>query len=211
MRTGTDIVIPIECQVQTKQQFKDQSVGFAAHAKVPGKAIVKPKPIPTSLKSRLKRKKARLEPVECEDYLESTMRISPVIFHIRTTQNDFDNHRTEVSYDNLYNRYRKVVMTSEGSETPERHLARTNNLKNLYDLREYFFPKDKATKYLLYNEIPDLARDPVGYQKFMGDVRQSASQTMAKYVDNNNAEKKKTDFEDTECEQLEFQEKERDD
>ena len=209
--TGTDIVIPIECQVQTKQQFKDQSVGFAAHAKVPGKAIVKPKPIPPSLKMRLKRKKTRLDPKECEEYLESMMRISPVTFHIRTTQNDFDDHRTEVVYDDLYNRYRKIVMTAEESESPGMHLARINNLKSLYDVREYVIPKNKATKYLLYNEIPDLAKEPVEYQKFMASVRQSASQTMAKYVDNNNAEKKKTDFEDTECEQLEFQEKERDD
>lgn len=206
--TGRVIVIPIECQVQTKQQFKDQSVGFAAHAKMPGKAIFKPKPIPPSLKQRLKRKKTRLDPVECEELLENMMRISPVTFHIRTTQNDFDGHRTEIVYDDLYNRYRKTVMTADGSEPPERHLARINNLKSLYDLREYIMPRTKATKYRLYDEIPDLAGSPRKYHSFMASIRQSASQTLARYFDDNN--KEKTIFKDTECKQLEFQE-ERDD
>lgn len=148
---------------------------------MPGKQIVKPKPIPPSLRMKLKRPKTKLEPDECEELLEGMMEISPITFHIATTQNDFEATRTEITYDDLYNRYRKIVMTSEKSEAHEKHLARINHLKSLYDLRKYIMPRTKATKYLLNNEIPNLDRDPAEYQKFMASVRQSLSQTMAKY------------------------------
>lgn len=173
--------MPIECQLQTKQQFKDQSIGFAAHSNMPGKQIVKPKVIPPSLRLKLKQPKTKLEPDECEELLEGMMRIAPFTFRVATTQNDFEATRTEIIYDDLYNRYRKIVMTSKDSETHEKHLARINHLKSLYNLRRYVMPRTQATKYLLNDEIPNLAQDPAEHQRFMVKVRQSLSQTMAKY------------------------------
>lgn len=171
------IELPIECQVQTSEQYRDGNIGFSAHTKLPTKSI-KLKSIPKiGNGERYTDPTGDLE--ECTKFLSHVMHISPSCAIAKTTGNDFETGRVIITPYDLYEAFRLISRVPADSlmyRTYEKYLG------ELYAKREDLFPAGDTLlpKYIRFDDIPNNQGPNNGkaYYSFFNDLSVSVSNTM---------------------------------
>lgn len=181
MDDGSTIELPIECQIQTMEQYRDGNVGFAAHTKLPSKGI-KLKSIPKiGDGQRYTSPTGQLE--ECRSFLSHIMHISPDCAIAKTTGNDFESGRTIITPYDLYEAYRLISRVPKESRM---YRAYTKYLGELYEKREELFPTGDSLlpKYIRFDDIPNPATDNSKYYEFFSELNASLKQTIEEALSN---------------------------
>lgn len=177
MTDGTTVELPIECQVQTMEQYRDGNVGYAAHTKLPSKGV-KLKSIP-----KIKGEKRYSDPTgllaECRSFLSHIMHISPECAIAKTTGNDFESGRVTIAPYDLYEAFRLISRVPKDSSVFK---AYTKYLGELYEKREDLFPTGDSLlpKYIRYDDIPNPSSNnyDANYYEFFNELTISLKQTM---------------------------------
>lgn len=170
------IEFPIECQIQTMEQYKDGNTGFAAHTKLPDKSF-KLKPIPA-----IGDGKRYTDPTASVQYkiefLSHIMHISPQCAIAKTTGNDFETRRVMITPFDLYEAYRLITRIDTESIV---FRAYNEHLTELYEKREKLFPTGEGLlpEYIRYEDIPNPITDIQKYVKFFNELQKSLFGTMA--------------------------------
>lgn len=170
------IVLPIECQLQTIEQYKDGNVGYSAHSKMENKKP-KLKDIPKTLHdTRLTDPTGNLE--YFREFLYHIMKISPSCAIARTTGNDFESERTMITPFDLYEAFRLISRVP--SESPSYRFYQ-KYLEELYRKRNELFPtgEELLPRYIMVDEIPNPNIDSNKYQRFLRDLRMSLNKTLS--------------------------------
>lgn len=173
---GQTIVLPIECQIQTMEQYRDGNVGFSAHTKMENK---KPK-----LKSipRIGDSKSYKDPTGTlgyhREFLSHIMHISPSCAIAKTTGNDFESERTIITPYDLYEAFRLI------SRVPKEGVGYkyySKYLQELYEKRNDLFPAGEGLlpKYIAVDDIPNPNADYTKYNRFFNELRSSLKKTMS--------------------------------
>lgn len=170
------IVLPIECQIQTMEQYKDGNVGLSAHFKMPNKGARKLKSIPgahkdaryTSPTSALKERK---------DFLSWIMHISPLCSVARITGHDFETGRTVITPYDLYEAFRLIHRVPKEDKAYRMY---SNYLTELYEKRKELFPTGETIlpKYITFDEIPNPSVNIRKYNEFFSSLRSSLDGTL---------------------------------
>lgn len=177
MPDSPTIELPIECQVQTMEQYRDGNVGFAAHTKLPSKGL-KLKSIP-KIGSVKKYTDSTGLLTECKNFLSHIMHISPECAIAKTTGNDFERGRITIAPYDLYEAFRLISRVPKDSSVFK---AYTKYLGELYEKREELFPTGDSLlpKYIRYDDIPNPTanNNDINYYKFFNDLTISLKKTM---------------------------------
>ncbi len=127
---------PIECQLQTEDQYRSGNYGHAAHTKLKGKAI-KPLPIP-DVKDKEKVKQ----------FVQEVNRISPKSFLARMDDNEPG--RVMIQEFNDYQNYKNLISQVPKGDSLERFIR--NYCAKLYSLRyEIFKSKENSLGFIKYD------------------------------------------------------------
>lgn len=130
---------PMECQLQTEDQYRAGNYGYAAHTKLKGKAI-KPLPIP-DVKDREKIKQ----------FVQEVNRISPKSFLARMDDNEPG--RVMVQEFNDYQNYKNLISQISKGDPLERYIR--NYCAKLYSLRNKIFKSKENSMGFIYYDIDE--------------------------------------------------------
>lgn len=175
---GEAICLPIECQVQTAEQYKDGNTGFAAHTKLERKNR-ELKPTPTTLEIGKKYK----DPTATLDYyfefLSHIKHISPSYAIAKSTGDDFGSERVTITQYDLYEAFRLISKVPKDSPG---FAVFSEYFDELYDRREELLPVDNSLlpKYISENDLPNQGKDYNKYNNFFNELRSSLSSTFKK-------------------------------
>ncbi len=170
--------LPIECQIQTMEQYKDGNIGFSAHSKLPEKGQ-KLSTIPrTGGSSRYTDPKGTLQ--YCKEYLSHIMHISPQYAIAKTTGNDFENGRITITKYDAYEALRLISRVPKG--TPA-FIHYTAYFSELYDKRDELLPAGDLPKYIRVEEIPNTKTGRIGYNRFFSELQSSLRQTIGQSLE----------------------------
>ncbi len=165
-------VIPIECQLQSEQQYKDSTIGYSAHSNLEGKKP-KLKNIPKSVNGRYLDKCGNAKIFR--EYLSYVMNISPQFSTAKITEHDFEIGRIIIAKYDLYESFRLISKIPPNSKT---FAAYKNYFRELYNERENIFPTENLDpKYISMGEIPNLSDDPRAYKNFFSELSISLKRT----------------------------------
>lgn len=173
LEDGREITLPIECQVQTQEQYRDGNIGYSAHTKMPNKRY-KLKSVPRSGECRYTDPTGYL--TECREFLSHIMHISPSFAIAKTGGDDFEVERTIITPYDLYEAFRKISSIPKDSPS---YKAYTRYLHELYAERENLFPTGDSLlpKYITIDEIPNPNTDYTRYNRFFNELRSSLKKT----------------------------------
>lgn len=172
---GSILELPIECQVQTIEQYRDSKTGFAAHTKLSGKSP-KLKNIPGTGNSQ-KYTDIEGKAKEYREYLSYLMHASPTFSITKTSGNEFAEGRTTTTTYDLYESFRLI------SRVPKKSSAYRVFLKyfeNLYKERSNLIPTgdNLLPKYLEFKDIPNPNVDYTKYNQFFNELKSSLKNTL---------------------------------
>ena len=167
------ISLPIECQIQTMEQYRDGNSGFSAHSKLPEKGQ-KLSSIPhTGDSSRYTDPKGTMQ--YCREYLSHIMHISPQYAIAKTTGNDFENGRITITKYDAYEALRLVSRVPKGTPAFIHYNA---YFAELYDKRDELLPAGDLPKYIRVEEIPSMKSNFTKYTQFWSSLKQSLKNTL---------------------------------
>ena len=173
MDDGSTLSLPIECQIQTMEQYRDGNVGFSAHSKRPEKGQ-KLKSIPSTGKSsKYTDPKGSLK--YCREFLSHIMHISPQFAIAKTSGNDFESGRITITKYDAYEALRLVSRVPKGTPAFIHYNA---YFSELYDKRDELLPTGDLPKYIRVEEIPNKDTDPARYNYFFNELRNSLKFTL---------------------------------
>jgi len=165
--------LPIECQIQTMEQYRDGNIGFSAHSKLPEKGQ-KLSTIPhIGTSTKYTDPKGTLK--YCKEYLSHIMHISPQYAIAKTTGNDFESGRITITKYDAYEALRLVSRVPKG--TPA-FIHYNSYFAELYDKRDELLPTGDLPKYIRVEEIPNKDTDPARYNYFFNELRNSIKYTL---------------------------------
>jgi len=169
------LILPIECQIQTMEQYKDGNTGYSAHTKLSGKKI-KLKNIPGTLGGKYKDPQGDLS--YYRQFLSHIMNISPSCAIAKTTGNDFEAGRVVITPYDLYEAFRLISRVPEDSPAFRTY---TEYLGNLYERRDHLFPTGDSLlpKYIRYDDIPNPSVDYSTYNRFLNELKCSLRNTLS--------------------------------
>ena len=175
LEDGREISLPIECQVQTQEQYRDGNIGYSAHTKLPNKRY-KLKNVPRNTKGRYTDSTGYL--AECREFLSHIMHISPSFAIAKTGGDDFEVERTIITPYDLYESFRKISRIPKDNPS---YKAYTRYLHELYAEREHLFPTGDSLlpKYITLDEIPNPSTDYTRYNRFFNELRSSLKKTFS--------------------------------
>ena len=193
LKDGRIITLPIECQVQTQEQYRDGKAGFASHSKLEGKKVL--------LKSLPKKGDGKaytdangaLE--EYRQFLHHIMNISPSFAIAKKTGDDFENERVNVTPYDLYEAFRLVSSVPKDNSTYFRIYSKY--LNDLYERRDELLPSgtELLPKYIRYEDIPNPNSDYKAFSSFFATLRESLGGTLdyEREIKENDGDSKKED------------------
>lgn len=176
MENGTFITLPIECQIQSIEQYNDSTTGFAAHTKLPGKnPKLKDIPATGESKSYIDKNKTLKE---YREYLAYLMHVSPKSSITRVTGNDFQKESTITKTYDLYEAFRSISRVPKNNTVASRTLLKY--LDELYENRDKLIPTgEKALpKYIKFSDIPNPTANYTKYNQFFNELRSSLKKTI---------------------------------
>lgn len=175
LEDGREISLPIECQVQTQEQYRDGNIGYSAHSKMPNKRY-KLKSVPRTEEGRYTDPTSYL--AECREFLSHIMHISPSFAIAKTGGDDFEVGRTIITPYDLYEAFRKISRIPKDSPS---YKAYMRYLHELYAEREKLFPTGDSLlpKYITVDEIPNPSTDYTKYNRFFNELRSSLKKTFS--------------------------------
>lgn len=147
----TIISLPIECQIQTQEQYRDGNSGFSAHTKRPGKSR-RIKPLP-----KIYRGKRFSDPKgivsEYIEYLSFIQHITPEFAEASMAID-----RVQIIPQDFYGELRHILQAEDGSL--EQNLY-NEHLIALYEKRAELFPSAVAVPiYISDSDMPTGKKDP---------------------------------------------------
>lgn len=169
------IELPIECQIQTMEQYRDGNTGFSAHTKLPDKSF-KLKPIP-AIGNGTRYTDPTASLAYKREFLSHIMHISPQCAIAKTTGNDFETKRVMITPFDLYEAYRLITRIDTESIV---FRAYNEHLTELYEKREKLFPTGEGLlpEYIRYEDIPNPITDIQEYITFFSLLESSLYKTM---------------------------------
>ncbi len=175
LNDGKSICLPIECQIQTIEQYKDGNSGFSAHTKLPGKNL-KLKSIPSTVAGK-KYSDPQGHLKEYKDFLSHIMNVSPSCAIAKSTGSDFAAERVSIVTYDLYEAFRLISRVPKDSIYFKIHYK---YFAELYAKRKELFPTDDSLLplYLTRDEIPNPQLDYNKYTNFFAELRDSLSKTL---------------------------------
>lgn len=170
------IEFPVECQIQTMEQYKDGNTGFSAHTKLPDKSF-KLKTIPAIGDGTRYTDPTASVQYKIE-FLSHIMNISPQCAIAKMTGNDFETKRIMITPFDLYEAYRLITKIDTESTL---FRAYNEHLSELYQKREKLLPTGEGLlpEYIRYEDIPNPLNDLNRYVTFFNQLQSSIFQTMA--------------------------------
>lgn len=169
------LFLPIECQIQTMEQYKDGNIGYSAHTKLSGKKV-KLKNIPGTLESGTY-SDPQGDLTYYRNFLAHIMNISPSCAIAKTTGNDFEAGRIMITPYDLYEAFRLISRVPFDSPAFRTY---TEYLGDLYERRDTIFPTGDSLlpKYIRYDDIPNPSADYPTYNQFLNELKCSLRNTL---------------------------------
>lgn len=170
------LFLPIECQVQTMEQYKDGNIGYSAHTKLKGKKV-KLKNIPGTLECG-KYTDPQGDLSYYRSFLAHIMNISPSCAIAKTTGNDFEAGRIMITPYDLYEAFRLISRVPMDSPAFRMY---SEYLEDLYQRRDDIFPTGDSLlpKYIRYEDIPNPITDYPTYNQFLNELKSSLRNTLS--------------------------------
>ena len=158
----TTIVLPVETQIQTIQQYRDGNSGFSAHTKLAKKGM-KLKNIPTTGDSS----RYKEDIGYYREYLSHIMHTAPSCAIARNAGND----RVVIIPSDIYESFRLISNVPEDSPAYKSYIK---YFKELYSRRDEILPSGDVLlpKYIRRDEIPS------SNTKYFSRLRLSVKETM---------------------------------